>query len=64
VSAPKPGGRFALYFFHHGAGDWRAYPPTGVGPSIVYCSIDAIDVKTPGSHAARPKRRLRAALKS
>ena len=62
VSAPKPGGVFALYFFHHGAGDWRIYPPSGVGPSIVYWSAD---VKAPVTRAVTgPKRRLRAALKS
>ncbi|WP_044041275.1 hypothetical protein [Caballeronia insecticola] len=62
VSASKPGARFALYFFHHGAGDWRIYPPWGVGPSIVYWSVD---VKAAASTAtARPKRRLRAAIKS
>ncbi|WP_087043660.1 hypothetical protein [Caballeronia ptereochthonis] len=62
VSASKPGGTFALYFFHHGGGDWRIYPPWGVGPSIVYWSVDA---KTAGSNAtAPPKKRLRAAIKS
>lgn len=65
LSAPKPGGRYALYFFHHGDDDWRIYPPSGVGPSIVYCSVD---VKAPAPSATRaalrPKRRLRAALKS
>ncbi|SAK66695.1 hypothetical protein AWB79_03318 [Caballeronia hypogeia] len=62
VSAPKPGGFFALYFFHHGAGDWRAYPPSGVGPSIVYWSVK---VKTPATRAAAgTRRRLRAAVKS
>jgi len=35
------GGFYALYFFHHGVDDWRTYPPSGVGPSIVYWSSDA-----------------------
>jgi hypothetical protein len=62
LSAPKPGGRFALYFFHHGDDDWRLYPPSGVGPSIVYCSAE---VKAPAASAAvRLKRRLRAAFES
>jgi hypothetical protein len=62
LSAPKPGGLFALYFFHHGAGDWRIYPPWGVGPSIVYWS--ARTRTTSDTAAARPKKRLRAAIKS
>lgn len=62
VSAPRPGSVFALYFFHHGAGDWRIYPPWGVGPSIVYWSAK---VRTASdSAAARPKKRLRTAIKS
>lgn len=60
VSAPKPGGFFALYFFHHGAGDWRIYPPWGVGPSIVYWSVKA---KLPASQAAGPKKRFRVGIK-
>jgi hypothetical protein len=41
VSAPDTirGGFYALYFFHHGANDWRIYPPRGMGPSIVYWSV-------------------------
>lgn len=39
VSAYKNGGRFALYFFHHGPDDWRIYPPMGMGPSLVYWSV-------------------------
>jgi hypothetical protein len=39
VSAPRRGGAFAYYFFHHGTGDWRLYPPRGIGPSIAYWSI-------------------------
>jgi hypothetical protein len=34
------GGSAALYFFHHGIGDWRRYPPPGVGPSIAYWSSE------------------------
>ncbi|VXB87315.1 conserved hypothetical protein [Burkholderia sp. 8Y] len=43
VSAPdiERGGFYALYFFHHGANDWRIYPPPGIGPSIVYSSVAA-----------------------
>ena len=62
LSASRPDGVFALYFFHHGAGDWRIYPPKGVGPSIVYWSAEA---KTAGSSAtSRPRNRSRAAIKS
>lgn len=64
VSATTPGRCFALYFFHHGTDDWRIYPPWGVGPSIVYWSIN---VKMPVSRsetAAGPKRRFRAGIKS
>lgn len=65
LSAPKPGGRYALYFFHHGNDDWRIYPPSGVGPSIVFCSIEfKAPVPCVARAALRPKRRLRAALKS
>jgi hypothetical protein len=41
VSAPDRirGGFYALYFFHHGGKNWRTYPPSGVGPSIVYWSV-------------------------
>jgi hypothetical protein len=39
VCARNERGVFALYFFHHGAHDWRTYPPRGVGPSIVYWSV-------------------------
>ncbi|WP_277183420.1 hypothetical protein [Caballeronia sp. BR00000012568055] len=39
VCARNESGVFALYFFHHGAHDWRTYPPRGVGPSIVYWSV-------------------------
>jgi hypothetical protein len=39
VCARNESGVFALYFFHHGAHDWRTYPQCGVGPSIVYWSV-------------------------
>lgn len=61
VSAPKRGGFFALYFFHHGVGDWRIYPPWGVGPSIVYWSVK---MALPASQAAGPKKCFRAGIKS
>ena len=64
VSATRPGRCFALYFFHHGTDDWRIYPPWGVGPSIVYWSIN---VKMPVSRSEAtvgPKRRIRAGIKS
>jgi hypothetical protein len=60
VSATSPGRRFALYFFHHGAGDWRIYPPWGVGPSIVYWSVKT---RLPASQAAGPKKRFRVGIK-
>lgn len=49
ISARKHSGFFALYFFHHGANDWRIYPPVGVGPSIVYWSVG---VMRPSAKAA------------
>ena len=62
VSATQPGRCFALYFFHHGKDDWRIYPPWGVGPSIVYWSVN---MKMPVARATVDrKRRLRAAIKS
>ncbi|SAK64781.1 hypothetical protein AWB77_02414 [Caballeronia fortuita] len=60
VSATRPGRCFALYFFHHGAGDWRIYPPWGVGPSIVYWSVK---MKLPASQAPGPKKRFRVGVK-
>jgi hypothetical protein len=36
IGGDRQGVCFALYFFHHGAHDWRTYPPRGIGPSIVY----------------------------
>ncbi|SAK62373.1 hypothetical protein AWB75_02686 [Caballeronia catudaia] len=62
VSAPKPGGVFALYFFHHGAGDWRIYPPWGVGPSIVYWSINITMPDRHSQAAVRSKKRIRSAI--
>ena len=38
VRAPLMAGFFLLNFFHHGRKDWRTYPPSGIGPSIVYSS--------------------------
>ena len=62
IGASSPGRVFALYFFHHGAGDWRIYPPSGVGPSIVYWSAEA---KTADRNAStRPISRSRAAIRS
>jgi hypothetical protein len=62
VSAPKRDGVFALYFFHHGACDWRIYPPWGVGPSIVYWSINLTMQATQA--AAGPKKRFRSGIKT
>lgn len=39
VCAPLTAGSFSLNFFHHGQKDWRIYPPSGIGPSIVYSSV-------------------------
>ncbi len=54
VSAPDRvrGGSHSLYFFHHGKSDWRVYPPAGVGPSIVYCSIAAPTASATGTTGA------------
>jgi len=39
VRAPLMSGFFSLNFFHHGRKDWRIYPPLGVGPSLMYSSV-------------------------
>ncbi|WP_250512841.1 hypothetical protein [Caballeronia sp. INDeC2] len=64
VSATKPGRCFALYFFHHGVDDWRIYPPWGVGPSIVYWSINVTMPASRSEATVGPKRRFRAGIKS
>jgi len=51
VRAPLLSGFYSLYFFHHGAGDWRIYPPWGVGPSIVYSSAVAPHPRVSSNHA-------------
>ncbi|BAO86094.1 MULTISPECIES: hypothetical protein [Caballeronia] len=64
VSAPKSGGLFALYFFHHGAGDWRIYPPWGIGPSIVYWSINIAMPERQSQAAVGQQKRIRSAIES
>jgi hypothetical protein len=49
ISAYRQEAFFALYFFHHGHHDWRVYPPQGIGPSIVYWSVEST---TPAAIAA------------